>query len=808
MNASDIPTVERESRGGEPSGETRRARSFFRTLLKTILLVLGIPVLLVILGILFVVGVYWNVVRVSPGGLGTAIKAGERGALVNPFIGTGGVPWVCAYNSPGATLPFGMVRLAPDTASILVDQQCLSAAGYYFGDNKIVGFSHTRLLGADALEGGHFRITPAMESGVESACRKERFARFSHREETAFPGYYAVRLPDEEILVELTATTRVGVHRYTFGGKERPHLLLDVTSSLGDVRTESGTLRILPEAREIEGSVRTFGSFARRYGGLDVYFVARFDRPFADHGVWTGDRFSRDQTEGQGARVGADLCFAWEGTSRVVEARVALSYVSVENARANLEAEAGGAEPFEEVFMAARDAWEDRLARIRVEGGTERERRIFHTALYRAFQMPTTFTDVNGEYRGFDKQVHRAEGFQYYTDFSLWDTFRTVHPLYNLIAREDARDMMVSLVEMASAGGGLPRWPAGCGYTNCMMGTPADMAVTEAYLKGIRDFDVRAAYDRMRHTALVGRPEGSRFSGREGLDWRLKLGYCPSDKMSEAVSKDLEYAYADHSLSLLARELGEEEDAARFEENSRSYRHLWNPETQYFQPRDSQGRFFAEFRPLALSYTDSGRKYTDDYVEGSALQWRWGVPWDPEDLVTLFKSKEYFVNELNAFFEGSRRWVGWWHPGSHYWHGNEPDLHAVYLFNAAGRPDLTQKWVRALLEAKYSDGPVGLDGNDDGGTLSAWYVFSALGFYPIAGTTRYEIGSPLFERAEIDMGALRILEVIVENTGPDNVYVEAVHLNDVPLEEHRFTHDAIRGGGTLRFKMRKQPTGN
>ena len=776
-----------------------------KRVLKWLAILLLIFLVIPLCGLLGIWGTYQYVVSAKPGSLDTPVAPGPLGAQVDPFIATGGVPWMSGHNSPAATAPFGMVRLAPDTVSLFTHQQGLNRSGYFYGDNKILGFSHSRLLGADAQEGGVFRIFPATAPMGGGAPGDERIARFSHKHETAFPGYYAVRLPAEDILVELTASTRTGVHRYTFPAGTAPHLLLDVSSTLGGKRSEDGSVTILPDARQVEGSVRIFGSFSGRYGGLDVHFAAEFSQPFETVGVWSGVEYRPGETAAEGDKVGADLGFAAGAQDQVVEVRLALSYVSRENARANLEAEAKG-KSFDEIYASTRDRWEECLARISVDGGTDRQRRIFHTALYRAFQMPTTFNDVNGEYTGFDKAVHTVEPVAtYYTDFSLWDSFRTVHPLYNLIARAEQRDMMASLVAMGQAGGALPRWPSGAGYTNCMFGTPADIAVSEAYLKGVRDFDIGGAYTMMRQTALTGKPEGTRFAGREHLAEYLQYGYCPSDVMSDAVSATLEYSWCDHALSLLAAELGYAEDAALFAARAQSYRNLWNPARLFFVPKDTAGNFADKFDPLVLSYTDSDREYTDDFVEGSAMMWRWGVPFDGEGLVSLFPSQEQFVEELEVYFGQSNAGVGKWHPGSHYWHGNEPYFHAAYLFNAADRPDLTQKWVRHILETKYSDDYVGLDGNDDGGTLSAWYVFSALGFYPIAGTTRYELGAPLFPRAVLDLGAGKTLTVIADNYAPENAYVESVHLNGKLNADTTLLHEALATGGELRFSMAPQP---
>jgi len=415
--------------------------------------------------------------------------------------------------------------------------------------------------------------------------------------------------------------------------------------------------------------------------------------------------------------------------------------------------------------------------------------------------MPTIFNDVNGEYLGFDNKVHRANGFTYYTDLSLWDTFRTIHPLFTLIAKDYQRDMLVSLVQMAREGGWLPRWPSGNGYTGSMLGTPADITVADSYLKGITDFDVDLAFEKMKETALGPTPKGSAFSGRRGIEGYLKYKYCPAGiRGGEAVSKTLEYAWADKSISLLAGALGRTEDSLLFAEHAEYYKNVWNPETQYFQARNSDGSFVEKFKPLQLTYTDWDEEYTREYVEGSALQWRWAVPYDAEGLISLFNSREYFVEELNDFFALSDPQLATWTPGSYYWHGNEPDIHSVYLFNYADRPDLTQKWVRWILNNKYDNTYVGIDGNDDAGTLSAWYVFSSLGFYPIAGSDIYQLGAPLFKNVEIDLGG-KTLSIIAENYSPSNMYVSQVFLNGTLLNRRWIKHSEIVNGGTIRFIM-------
>lgn len=729
-----------------------------------------------------------------------SITAGPFGGRVNPFIGTGGIVYVCGNVFPGATTPFGMVRLNPDTIS-LIGRKATNMSGYYYRDEFLMGFSHTRLSGTGAIDGGHFLVMPDVKPW-DPVCRTQGLrAKFSHDDEAAFPGYYGVKLAESGVIAEMTATPRVGVHRYTFPAKSTPRIFLNVTNALWRGKSKEGFVRVIPDANELEGHVQTFGSFSSRYGGIKVYFAAKFDQPIAEHATWEGGTLKPGRSEINGDDVGAALRFPEGVTASTIDLKLAISYVSIANARANLEAEAAG-RSFDELFAQSRDAWEQTLGRIRVEGGTNREQTIFYTALYRAFAMPTIFNDVNGDYIGFDGKVHQARGFTYYTDMSLWDTFRTAHPLYTLIAPVEQRDMLVSLVEMAKQGGYLPRWPSGHGYTNSMLGTPADMVVAESYLKGIRDFDVETAYEAMRKTAL-GAPQNSRFSGRRGIEDYLKFRYCPADTMEQAVSRTIEYSWSDDAVARLARALGKDDDARMFAEHARYYRNLWNPETQHFHPRDSSGKFVAAFRPELLTYLDFTGEFTNDYVEGSATQWRWAVPYDAEGLVSLFKSREYFVSELNEFFEKSTPTFGKV-PNAYYWHGNQPDLNAAFLFNSAGRPDLTQRWSRWILEHKYGVGEDGLDGNDDGGTLSAWYVFASLGLYPIAGSDLYEIGSPIWKRAELQTGRQK-LDITADGAASDRVYVQKMRLNDKPFNYTRVSHAEIANGATLHFDLEPNP---
>ena len=718
-------------------------------------------------------------------------------SMVNPFIGTGGVPWTCAYNFPGPSLPFGMMRLSPETAAMLTGELALNTSGYFYGDDKVIGFSHTRLVGTGATDGGHFLVLPVSNASEITENPKGVRYKYSHKNELAYPGYYRLDLPREGIKVELTATERTGVHRYTFSRTEQA-LLLNITHALGGKRSEDGFLDVLND-HNIQGHVRTFGSFAGRYGGIKVYFAARFSAPVTDFHIWENDNYSESKTSAKGDKLLALFGF----DEQVVELKLAISHVSMENAWKNLESETRDKD-FDVIAREAIETWEDRLACILLDGGNEEQQVNFYTALYRSFQMPTVFNDVNGQYIGFDKEVHQADSFRYFTDMSIWDTFRTTHPLYSLIARKDLRDMVVSLVKMAKQGGWLPRWPSGYGYTNSMLGSASDIVISEAYQKGIRDFDVEFAFENMKQIALASTPKGAAFSGRRGNDDCVKYGYCPSDSMDQAVSRTLEYAWSDYSISLLAKAIGKSEDAQLFHDLSMNYKNVWNPETQFFHPRYADGTFVKDFKPLLLTYVDSHGKYTKDYVEGSAMQWRWAPFFDGHGLIGLFSDRGYFIEELNTFFAKSDEHIGHWYPGSYYWHGNEPDIHAAYLFNYAGRPDLTQNWVRWVLDNKYSNRYDGLDGNDDGGTLSAWYVFSALGFYPVAGTDVYQLGAPLFETASVRLDSAT-LHINTVNYGPENIYVKNVWLNNIIQDRTWISHDEIKDGGILKFEMSSEP---
>ncbi len=448
--------------------------------------------------------------------------------LVDPFISTGGNRYVCGNNSPGANVPFGVVRLSPDTVSAF-GATATNMSGYFYHDPAILGFSHTRLCGTGAVDGGHFRVMPGVASKPEKNLLRNPQLPFDHDQESASPGYYSVTFPSINVTAELTATQRVGLHRYTFPAGAVPRISLDVGSALGRGRSEACELHLLPAANEITGTARTFGSFSGRYGGLQVYFVARFRRGWKSVETWTGEKLATDQTNVVGDDVGAGFTFAAAKEQQTIELAVALSHVSIENARENLDQELAHKVSTTSAPPPLRNGTPC-SPMYKLKEAAPRTGRYFTQRLYHTMIMPTVFNDVNGQYLGFDKQVHQTDGFEYYTDMSLWDTFRTTHPLYTLLTPERHRDMLVSLVKMAEQGGNLPRWPSGAGYTNSMFGAPAEVAIAEAYLKGIRDFDVETAYRVMRKAALEACSERctvfrSTRDRRLRQVWLLSLGH-------------------------------------------------------------------------------------------------------------------------------------------------------------------------------------------------------------------------------------------------------------------------------------------
>lgn len=702
---------------------------------------------------------------------------------VDPFLGTGGSGFNDLGSAfPGPQRPFGMVRPSPDTAEPGGAPVFTHCAGYAFEDDFITGFSQTRMHGTGIADYGHVALLPVPE--MEDAFVTQEGAMTRKSDEEASPGYYAVTLERGAIRAELTATERVAFHRYTFGAGPQA-VLVDVGHRLAnDIEVVDGSVTVDPEAREVHGMARIDGGYSGRFGGVRMFFVARFDRAFEAFGTWEGETRSEGVATASGGQSGAWVSFGGEGEA--VEVAVAMSFVDVEGARANLEAELGA---FDDVRADTEAAWETLLSRVRIEGRDEGFFRRFYTALYHSLLMPTLATDVDGRYRGVDDEIHTADGFTYYTDFSLWDTYRTLHPLLTLLYPEIQLDFLRSLTAMAVDGGAMPRWPLGHGYTGGMLGEPAAIVMADSWRKGLTDFDLRAAYDAMRRGAFG--EASPAFGGRGNAELYDRLGYVPVETGGWSASKTMEFAYADGALAHLADALGETDDAARFRERAGSYRNIWDAERGFFLGRHEDGSFTASFRE---------DRWQDFYSEGNAWQYLWLAPHDVDGLVAQLGGRDTFLERLRLFFEQSARERRTAVPPTWYWHGNEPDMHAAYLFTAVGEPAESARWSRWVADAFYGDGPTGLPGNDDGGTMSAWYVFTGLGFFPFAGGDDYLLGSPRVTRAELTLDGGTFVIEAPESSERAPIPTE-VTLDDAPLEGGRIPHADLRPGSTLRLMM-------
>jgi len=713
-----------------------------------------------------------------------ALAAVSRGtpdlaAVADPLIGTGGH----GHTYPGAVMPFGMVQPSPDTRLTGWD----GCSGYHYSDSVIYGFSHTHLSGTGASDYGDILFMPTtgpviLERGGPEDTSKGYASRFRHEREAASPGFYSVHLDDYGILVELTATKRVGLHRYHFPECERQNVIIDLSHR---DRVVESAIRIVSD-REIEGFRRS-SAWAK---DQRVYFVARFSEPFGSFGVSSAGVVEEGAREASGTDVKAYVSYGTLGAKRLT-VEVALSAVGCEGAGRNLEAESPGGD-FEAVRRAAREEWNRALGKIQIEGAADEQRRIFYTALYHALLAPNLFMDVDGAYLGRDLEAHFAEGFDYYTVFSLWDTYRAEHPLFTIIEPERTADFIKTFLAQYEQGGLLPVWELAANETYCMIGYHAVPVIADAYLKGIRGYDARKALEAMKTSAT-----------REhfGLDHYMELGYIPSEGEGESVSKTLEYAYDDWCIARVASDLGLEDDYLCYIQRAQSYRNLYDPSTGFMRARFNGG-WYEPFDPYEVNF---------NYTEANAWQYTFYAPQDVGGLIELMGGRENFVRRLDSLFSARPELTGRGQPDitgliGQYAHGNEPSQHMGYLYSYAGRPWKTQAAVRRIMDELYGPGPDGLCGNEDCGQMSAWYVLSALGFYPVTpGSDIYVIGTPLFPRAEIDLGAGKSFVVEAEGVSKDNIYIQSAILNGKPYSKSYLSHGDIVRGGILRFEMGPAP---
>ena len=696
--------------------------------------------------------------------LGCSPRSADPVDYVNPFIGTG----FHGHTYPGATTPFGMVQLSPDTRAGNWD----ACAGYHYSDTTIDGFSHTHLSGTGCADLADILFHPTTREIVihDGECVLQPYF-FSHDDERASCGYYAVTLPDVNIGVELTAAPRTGVHRYTFAGKGPRRVIVDLLHTVTEEKIDLCELR-RTAPYELAGMRRTQGWVPDQY----VFFAARFSEPFADVQL-LGDKQ-------------AVLTFAPD--VRTLTIAVGLSSVSVENARMNSLAEVPELD-FDAVHARAVGQWRKALGDIVVEGGSRDEMTNFYTAQYHTKLTPNLMNDVNGEYRRHDQTVARMpEGKSYYSTFSLWDTFRAWNPLQTLVDTALVNDMIRSMLDMYDSTGELPIWPLASGETGTMIGYHAVSVIADAYLKGIRGYDADKALEAMIRSSNIN---------KKGSDYYTAQGYIPSNIKRESVSCTLEYAYDDWAIARMAQAMGRDDVFGEYARRALNYVNVFDGSICFFRGRQSDGNWSAPFEEFA-----TGR----DYTEATPWHYRFFVPHDVNGLIQLFGSRETFIREMDRLFtlESDEMQLDVSDVTGlmgQYAHGNEPSHHMAYLYNYVGQPWKTQELTRRLLHEMYAPTPEGIIGNEDCGQMSAWYVFSSLGFYPVCpGSNEFALTAPQFPKAVVRLANGRTLTVTADNPRR-SVYIASVTLDGKPIDRNYITYDELMQGGELHFALRPRP---
>jgi len=724
------------------------------------------------------------------------------GKLVNyvkPFIGTGAVDTnsLSGSNFPGATVPFGFVQLSPDTQEGPDDP----ASGYDYNDKTIVGFSHTHLSGTGVSDlfdvlfmptNGEIKTEPGDAAQKGSGYR----SAFSHDQESARPGYYSVMLKDYGIQAELTSTAHVGMHRYTFPQSDQSHIIIDMDHSLNKKRNYWSCKIIDAEIKVVDNKTIEGYRIITGWAKLrKVYFHAEFSKPFTSVLLVSGHHEYHDISILNGSNLKAALNFNTADKEQIL-VKVALSSVSVENARMNLKAELADWD-FDRVSQQSSDEWEKELEKIKIDG-TQTQKEIFYTGLYHAFTQPNNMADVNGDYQATDFTIGNAADKTHYSTFSLWDTYRAAHPLYTLIQPEKTAAFINSMMRQYNTYGFLPIWQLWGDENYCMIGNHAIPVIVDAALKGIKGFDVEKAYEAVKASSLTDH-SGSPFAAWE------KYKYIPEDVQSQSVSITLEMGYDDWCVAQLAKKLGKTEDYDRFIKRSEFYKNLFNAKTGFFQAKNKDGNWREPFNPM-----EYGGNGGNPYTEANAWQYLWYVPQNVPALIDLIGGRDAFAAKLDQFF--TLRDTGAEKNGNasgfigQYAHGNEPSHHIAYLYDYAGQPWKTQKYVSQVLNTLYNNSSSGYAGNEDCGQMSAWYIFSAMGFYPVNPTNQvYAIGSPVLKHAEIAVAGGKVFSVDVKNASAVNVYIQSVKLNGKSYSKTFITQNDIMSGAKLEFVMGDKP---
>lgn len=715
------------------------------------------------------------------------LQAGEITKYVNPFIGTGAIDGgLSGNNYPGATSPFGMIQLSPDTSEA---PNWGDASGYDYNRNTIFGFSHTRLSGTGASDLIDITLMPTSSGRTSSA--------FTHDEEKARPGYYQVMLKDENINAELTTTQRNGIHRYQYPAGKDAEIILDMDHSADKGswgrRIINSQIRILND-HAVEG-YRIITGWAKL---RKIYFYMEFSSPILTSTLRDGGRVHENTAVINGTNLHG--CFRFgQLNGKPLTCKVALSSVSMENARQNMEQEAPHWD-FDRYVAAADADWEKQLGKIEVKG-TEVQKEIFYTALYHTMIQPNTMSDVNGEYMAADYTTRKvANNETHYTTFSLWDTFRASHPLYTLLEPERVTDFVKSMIRQCEYYGYLPIWQLWGQDNYCMIGNHSIPVITDAILKGIPGIDMEKAYEAVYNSSVTSHPN-SPFEVWE------KYGFMPENIQTQSVSITLEQAFDDWCVAQLAAKLNKDADYQRFHKRSEYYRNLFHPKTKFFQSKNDKGEWIEPFDPYQYG-GNGGHPFT----EGNAWQYFWYVPHNIQALMELTGGTKAFEQKLDTFFTSTYKSEQMNHNASgfvgQYAHGNEPSHHVAYLYNFAGQPWKTQKYVSHILNTLYNNTSSGYAGNDDCGQMSAWYVFSAMGFYPVnPADGRYIIGSPLLDECTLKLAGNKEFRIRTIRKSPEDIYIQSVTLNGKKHKDFFITHQDIMNGGTMVFKMGKKPSG-
>lgn len=720
---------------------------------------------------------------------------------VNVFIGTGGH----GHTFPGATLPHGMVQLSPDTRLLGWD----ACSGYYYDDTSIMGFSHTHLSGTGIGDYGDILFMPVVGEKPLIAGTAEKpdegyRSRFSHEQESARPGYYQVLLQDDSINVELTATLRAGLHRYTYPKVSDARLIVDMEPTIHGHQHPVTQIRVVNDST-IAGMKYTVGWAKRHY----VYFYAVFSSPF-DYKLYSGTEYQSDSTSVTVNTAKAVIRFKNLPVDGRVLAKVGISSVDEEGARLNVEAEIPNWN-FEDVMKEANTAWNEALGKIDIETSDNDSRTVFYTSLYHAFIQPSLASDVDGRYRTMGHEIKQDASYTNYTVFSLWDTFRAAHPLYTIVTPEQNQAFIRSLLRKYDEGGILPKWELASNETGTMIGYHAVSVIADAMMKKQCDFDVKKALEACIRSSVYDTTGVTPMMDRQILNGKLmpvsikyknELGYIPCDKVGGSVSQGLEFAYNDWLIAQMMKEHNRKDLYDKYMELSRNYRNYFDPETKLMRGRLSDGSWITPFDPASV-------QRPSNYVEGNAWQWAWFVPQDVEGLMELVGGQKSFEAHLDTLFTTSSELTG--DPNAaadvtgmigQYAHGNEPSHHIPYLYNYAGAPRKTQALVDHILRTLYHNDPNGLSGNEDVGQMSAWYALSAMGFYSFCpGRPVYEIGRPMFDKVTIHLSNGKDFIIQAKNNSVENKYIRSMKLNGEKLAEPRFSHFDLMKGGELIFEM-------